>query len=112
LSGLDNAGLRDHGARFPAPTGSKPMPASMFTVIRISGRDGRSRPHYVSLPLVTVLHEERFKYFTLPDEPEPPAASDVTAGYVFTSPLALRAAVQRVCDRMKQLCDVEPVGEA
>ena len=49
------------------------MPASMFTVIRISGRDGRSRPHYVSLPLVTVLLEERLKYFTLPDEPEPPA---------------------------------------
>ena len=49
------------------------MPASMFTVIRVSGRDGRSRPHYVSLPLVTVLLEECLKYFTLPDEPEPPA---------------------------------------
>jgi len=45
----------------------------MFTVIRISGRDGRSRLHYVSLPLVTVLLEERSKYFTLPDEPEPSA---------------------------------------
>ena len=46
------------------------MPASMFTVIRISGRDGRSPPHYVSLPLVTGLLEERLKYFTLPDRRE------------------------------------------
>ena len=50
--------------RASVPTGSKPMPASMFTVIRVSGRDGRSRPHYVSLPLVTVLLEERFLAIT------------------------------------------------
>ena len=53
------------------------MPASMFIVIHVPGRDGRSRPHYVSLPLVTALLEENLKYFALPpDEPEPPAASE------------------------------------
>ena len=49
---------RSEGAQRARPghhAGSKPMPASMFTVIRVSGRDGRSRPHYVSLPLVTSL---------------------------------------------------------
>ena len=53
------------------------MPASMFTVIHVSGRDGRPRPQYVSLPLVTSLLEENLKYFVLPpDEPEPPDASE------------------------------------
>ena len=54
------------------------MPASMFTVIRDPGRDGRPRPQYVSLPLVTSLLEESLKYFVLPpDEPKPPATSEL-----------------------------------
>ena len=54
------------------------MPASMFTVIRVSGRDGRSRPQYVSLPLVTSLLEENLKYFVLPPHDEPAPAVEGT----------------------------------
>ena len=56
------------------------MPATsphMFTVVRVPGRDGRSRPHFISLPWVTALvrepEESPQRYFELPDEEPPPA---------------------------------------
>ena len=42
------------------------------------GRDGRSRPQYVSLPLVTSLLEENLKYFVLPPDDEPAPAVEGT----------------------------------